>query len=96
MDIAARVREFIIREFAIGMTPPELDADLDLVESGILDSLGLLIVIAWIEDLLGVEIDAGAVDTADFRSVGSICAMIESHRRADGSSGRFEPCTPVA
>ncbi len=100
MNTAAKVNAFIAQEFATDIPSHELDGDLDLVENGIVDSLGLLTIIAWIEDLLAIEIDPGAIDTADLRSVSSICALIESHRAAagaaDGETGHIDHFTPAA
>jgi acyl carrier protein len=72
------VKQFLIEEFAPDLTVADLDPDFDLLEGGIVDSLGLLVVIAWIEDRFSLAIDTAEVVEGDFRSVRSICSLIDS------------------
>jgi acyl carrier protein len=83
MDITSEIRQFVINEFAVGIEPEELRPDYDLMDNGILDSLGVLTVLAWIEDLLGVEIDAETIDAKNFRTVESIGSLIEGLQHTD-------------
>ncbi len=88
MDRTTSIKRFIVEEFAPEIAPSELDVDYDLLESGIIDSLGLLTVLAWGEDEFGVEIDTGEVGEDDFRSVRAICSLIESSSRTpQGTAG---------
>lgn len=77
MDKTITVTQFIVDEFAPEIDPSELGTDYDLLEAGIVDSLGLLTVVAWAEEHFGVAIDTGEVDEDDFRSVRAICSLIE-------------------
>jgi len=90
MDRTDIVRQFIVDEFAPDIDAAELDADFDVLESGIVDSLGLLTVLAWAEDRFGVQIDVGEVDEDDFRSPRAICALIERAERVE-HPGRGTP-----
>jgi acyl carrier protein len=76
MDMASAVKQFIVSEFAPDLDATELDSDYDLLDRGVIDSLGLLTVLAWAEDRFGVIIDAGEIDEEDFRTVRAICAVI--------------------
>jgi acyl carrier protein len=78
MDRTAAVTRFIVEEFAPDIAANELDPEYDLLESGIVDSLGLLTVLAWAEEEFGVTIDAGAIDEDDFRSVRAIRALVDN------------------
>jgi acyl carrier protein len=82
MDRTTDVAQFIVDEFAPDIDARELDPDYDLLESGIVDSLGVLTVLAWVEDRFGVEIDVGEIDEDQFRSVRAICARAGSAERA--------------
>jgi len=75
------IKQFIVDEFAPEVDAAELDADFDVLESGIVDSLGLLTVLAWAEDRFSVQIDVGEIDEDDFRSPRAICALIERAER---------------
>ncbi|MEV7927264.1 acyl carrier protein [Kitasatospora sp. NPDC088779] len=79
MKHAAVVTQFIIEEFLPDVGTNELDSDYDLVDGGVIDSLGLLKTIAWLEDCFDLrveEIDLD-LDPDSFRSVGSISRFIE-------------------
>lgn len=84
MTIAATVTQFIVEEFAPDIDPDRLDPELDLLESGIVDSLGLLTIVAWIEDRFAVAVDAGDIGEDDLRSVRAVCSLIE--RAHDGAA----------
>ena len=75
VDTSTEITRFIVDEFAPDVDPSELDPDYDLLENGIVDSLGVLTVLAWVEDRFGVTLDVGEIDEDDFRSVRAICAL---------------------
>lgn len=66
------ITQFVVEEFLPDMRPDELAADLDLVDSGVIDSLGLLKVIAWLEDRFGISADDLELAPENFRSVAAI------------------------
>ncbi|MEQ8842793.1 MAG: acyl carrier protein [Acidimicrobiales bacterium] len=46
-----------------------VDADTDLLLTELVDSLGVIRIVAWLEQRLGVEIDPGDVVIENFQSV---------------------------
>ena len=71
------IRQYVIEEFLPGVPADELDPDYDLLGSGVIDSLGLLKVIAWLEhrfDVNGEDVD---LTPENFRSVAAIDAWID-------------------
>jgi len=80
MNTEAIVKRFIVEEFAPDIHPDQLDSEYDLLEGGIIDSLALLTIVAWIEDRFAMPIDAGEIGQDDLRSVRSMCALIEGVR----------------
>jgi acyl carrier protein len=72
------ITAFIVEEFLPGSDPSELPADYDLVATGVVDSLGLLKVIAWLEDRFALAIDDLELDPESFRSVAAIDAFVAS------------------
>lgn len=52
-------------------------ADVDVIEVGLLDSLGLVALIAEIEERHGVEIPFETLEVDHFRTVRSIAALLE-------------------
>lgn len=71
------VAQFIVEEFAPDLDPAQLDPDYDLLEGGIVDSLALLTIVAWIEESSGVEVDTGMIGEDDLRTVRSITALMD-------------------
>lgn len=65
---------FIRAEVAIGDYP--LEADTDLVLTGLVDSLGIVLVVEWIESRLGVMIDPGDIVIEHFDTVASMVAYL--------------------
>lgn len=76
MQYAQAVKEFIVREFLPDVPADELADDLDLMANGVIDSLGLLKIIAWLEDRYDVNTDAVDLDPESFASVASIAAFL--------------------
>ena len=61
---------FIDDEVSTGDEP--VAADTDLVMSGFVDSLGVVMIVEWLERRLGIQIDPGDVVIEHFSSVGAI------------------------
>ena len=80
MNTETIVKQFIVDEFAPDIDPDRLDPEWDLLEGGIIDSLALLTIVAWIEDRFAVPLDAGEIGQDDLRSVRAMCALIEGVR----------------
>ena len=58
----AAIREFVCRRFHSALGSRRLDPDSPLFSSGIVDSFGLLELIAFLEDSFGVSIDPARHD----------------------------------
>lgn len=70
------ITQFVLDEFLPGVPADELTPDFDLVAGGVIDSLGLLKLIAWLEDRFGLPVDELDLDPDSFRSVAAIEAFI--------------------
>ena len=56
--------------------PPDLAPATDLLEQAIIDSMGFLELIAFVEDTVGRRIDLMDVDPDDLTSVSGLCRHI--------------------
>ena len=79
------IKQFVLDEFLPDVPAGELTPDFDLVAGGVIDSLGLLKLIAWLEDRFGLPVDELDLDPDSFRSVEAIEAFIT---RATAASPR--------
>ncbi|MEU5976469.1 phosphopantetheine-binding protein [Streptomyces sp. NPDC047315] len=80
MKHTALVTQFIVEEFLPDVGGDELDPDYDLVAGGVIDSLGLLKTLAWLEDRFDLPADEIDLAPDSFRTVSAISSFIE---RAD-------------
>lgn len=67
---SAALLDFVRTEVALYDGPLEMETDLVLTE--LVDSLGVVVVVEWIEQRLGIEIDPGDVVIEHFESVGAM------------------------
>ncbi len=74
------IRDFIIESFAPGEKPENLPDDLDLIKSGVLDSLALVETASFLEDLAGSKIDSHELTPDNVGSIGAMTAFITRRR----------------
>ena len=66
--------QFVASDVAIGGGP--LDSGTDLVMTGLVDSLGVMMVVDWLEQRLGIDIDPNDVVIEHFESVDAIVGYL--------------------
>jgi acyl carrier protein len=75
------IKQFVLDEFLPGLPAGELTTDYDLVAAGVIDSLGLLKLIAWLEDRFRLPTDELELDPDSFRSIEAIDAFVTAATR---------------
>ena len=78
MNITERVRDFIIEELRWDGTREELTEDYPLLESGVVDSLGLFQIVEFLETECGVEIADHEILPENFATLSSIAKLVEA------------------
>ncbi len=58
-----------------------LDDDEPLIESGIIDSLGVLKILAFLDEAFGVDLSSDQIKLENFKNVSTICALIEKEKK---------------
>jgi acyl carrier protein len=76
IDHTPQIKQFIVEEFMPDVPVDQLESDYDLLEGAVIDSLGLLQVIAWLEDSFELALDDAEIGPDNFRSVDAIQAFI--------------------
>ncbi|WP_299437779.1 acyl carrier protein [uncultured Rhodospira sp.] len=77
MTYHASIKQFLLDEFARDMRPEEIEDDFDLIGNNVIDSLGLLKIVAWLENRYGISIDVMDTVPENFNSVTAINAYLE-------------------
>jgi acyl carrier protein len=67
---------FIMADVALEEDP--VDADTDLLMTGLVDSLGVVLIVEWIETELGRTIDPADVVLENFQTVGAMMEFLRS------------------
>lgn len=70
-----RIKKFIIDNFMYG--EGSLKDDESLFDSGIIDSLGLIKLLAFIQEKLNVSVDMSEVSMEKFNTINSIMETVE-------------------
>ncbi|MBV9728600.1 MAG: acyl carrier protein [Pseudonocardiales bacterium] len=81
MDHTQTITKFLVDEFLPDVPAESLAADYDLLSGGVIDSLGLLKVIAWLEDRFDVVVDDIEIEPDNFRTVAAMNAFVQNARR---------------
>ena len=77
-DVAATVKDFILREFLPGEDPAELTGATPLITGGVLDSIATLKLVLFIEEHYGITLEAHEVDPEHLDTIALIARLILS------------------
>ncbi len=75
------LEKFVVTEIAADLGRRTLAPDEDLLEQRIIDSLGILRLVTYLEESQGVKILDGDIVPENFQSLNSIVAFIERKKR---------------
>ena len=75
-DIREALRAFIIENFLFGQPDPTMTDDAALVEIGVLNSTGVLELVAFIEERFAMEVDDSELINENFGSIDSIVSFV--------------------
>jgi acyl carrier protein len=81
MDTQAVLTQYIQKELAKGRKVQIASED-DLLDQGIIDSLGILQLVAFIEDQFGFQVPDEDVVLENFQSVSALTLFLESKKAA--------------
>jgi acyl carrier protein len=74
----SEIRAFVERELVRGRGPTTITADTSLLDAGVLDSLGLLRLLAYLQQTYAIEVEDEELIPENFGSVRQICAYVSS------------------
>lgn len=76
MSLKDEIKRFIEEELVDEDDPMEIGHDTHLVDSGILDSMGVLQIVTFLEEEAGVRVSDADVTLEAFESVSSIADLV--------------------
>lgn len=77
-SVADRVRYFIVDDIGWAGTPDELTDDLPLIKSGVLDSLGILTLVEFLESSYQITVEDREIIPVHLGSLSSIEQFVKS------------------
>ena len=80
-EVKAEVRAYVAAQFLPGESPDSLTDATLLVSDGILDSLGSLKLVSWLEERFGVSIEAHEVDVEHLDTLDLIAELVLSKKQ---------------
>ena len=79
------IRQYILAEFLPGEKPANLRDDTPLWTSGVVDSVGILRLVSFVEEHFGIEVEAHEAGVENFDTIASIASFIESKKKRSAS-----------
>jgi acyl carrier protein len=80
------IRDFVAREFLAGQDPKSIPGDVALISSGIIDSVGTLRLVLFIEQSFGIQVEPQDIAAGKLDSIDSMAALVQA-KRADAAAG---------
>jgi len=74
------IRSFISSELLQGTGESVIDDDDQLIESGIIDSLGVMTMLVFLGEEFSLQISGEDLVPENFASISTIAALVERHR----------------
>jgi acyl carrier protein len=75
VNIEQQVRQFIMENMKSEL-PADLTADYRLIDNGVLDSMAMFEVIAFIEESYGIQIDDDDLEADNFETTRAIAGLV--------------------
>ena len=76
------IRGYVVTEFLDGEDTSDLTTEFDLIDSGVVDSLGLVRIVSHLSGAYAIPVDDIPLKPEHFRSIGAIVAFVENAHRA--------------
>jgi acyl carrier protein len=77
MEIRNKILEFINCEIVDGLMNINLDFTTDLIETGVIDSMGIMKLLVFVEESFNMKVSDSELVPKNFESVDSISHLVE-------------------
>ncbi|MBK8167026.1 MAG: acyl carrier protein [bacterium] len=80
MELRSMIRDFVVENFLFGDDTRLGSDDLSLLDNGIMDSLGVMDLVAFLESRLGLQVPDSDLVPQNLDSVDNLVAYVERRR----------------
>jgi acyl carrier protein len=80
--VETEIRTFLAQAFFLGDDPSELPSSSSLIESGIIDSTGVLELVGYLEEQYGININDDELVPENLDSIDNIVAFVDRKKKA--------------
>lgn len=87
-SIETELRQYILDKLLFGRMEVELKGDESFLKSGIIDSTGVLELVAFLEEKFQVKVEDEDLIPANLDSINAITRFVESKRATSVNTGR--------
>jgi acyl carrier protein len=81
-DVLRHAREYIVENFLYMRRNKTIGDEDSLLRTGVVSSLGMMEVVAWVEQTFGVTVDPAEITEQNFDSLKSIARFVHAKRAA--------------
>ncbi len=79
MSILENIEKILLTEIAVGLADKKIDPEADLLEQGIIDSLGLMKLIDFLEKTFSIKISDEEIVPENFQCLNSMVNLVQQH-----------------
>lgn len=87
-EVVSRVRAYLAENFLYMRPDLQLDDDDRLLERGVIDSMGVMEVVSFLEDAFGVVVGEDDLTEDNLGTVNAIAAFVVRHASEGGPSAK--------
>ena len=77
-EIKGKVKKFILDEFLPGESPEALNDETPLITGGVLDSIGTLKLVSFLEETFNIQIKAHKADFSNLNTISDIAGLVHT------------------
>ncbi len=81
-EIKDKVKKIILDEFLPGESPEELNDVTPLITGGVLDSIGTLKLVSFLEETFNIQIQAHEADFGNLNTISDIAGLVHAKLEA--------------
>jgi len=81
MELRDQIRGFVVENFLFGATEPLKDDEMSLLDNGIMDSVGVMELVAFLEQDMALSIDDSELVPENLDSIQNLVGFVTRKRR---------------